>query len=757
MADDGTAEIVVPLDILKRDPESVPLEDALLLPYVEEEANNLTENALAAIPDPYGIQGRLLTTGHASLARTFLHKASKRFAAPEDSDGDSDVEYDEPDLTLPPDSVASTADCVLTLDSDKHLSPVAELQMDNFQWAPLLAHMQLRKLSRIRTGFSRTRNRIPLLIMLLLVCALFIALFYVATKYSDEAGFTISRDFDYELWAWILVGLVLAPGLILMAVAAPQPIELAWFFVASGFIFVLIGYLIYTVEVWEATEPGDVCVGADTSGCADYIYQRTEAFLISLVVLGSLSAFLALCSIGTYLLRCFIYPSLLQHHRLSPSFVRYFLSVQPVPCGLPGSFSCKYRLPFLLSFRQTKHVFRFRGGVNEQGFAEGFGKVSDSAPSGELLEGWFEDGLPAAPFSSAEKGRFNAWESMRVGIVGATGVDGFKSSGTWRDPAGMSLGVAIAECSVAGRFFRNMPAASVAVKRAIPEDPLKHMKNVILPALCAGIPGSPADLHGREAIVYVHGLRQSLASSAKKLTQLISLASLPAHKYSLWCFDWPGGSPWSFRRTREESGSAQTEAELVQFLRVLIDSGCPRVHVIGHSMGCRVVTNLGRNGGQGFSSLFRKVGEPEEANKAELATVILFNPEILVNDFILNRFAGTRKYCSAVTIYADRSDNALRLAELIGPEQTLGRNPHMVLTRDSQGRARYLDIDIIDNTSLEQNINAVRHSYFALNTMLVNDLRDQIHLGLGRAKDRSRLRRRVGNVWGFLVAPSAAK
>jgi hypothetical protein len=49
----------------------------------------------------------------------------------------------------------------------------------------------------------------------------------------------------------------------------------------------------------------------------------------------------------------------------------------------------------------------------------------------------------------------------------------------------------------------------------------------------------------------------------------------------------------------------------------------------------------------------------------------------------------------------------------------------MVLTRDSQGKARFLDTDIIDNTSLEQNINAIRHSYFALNTMLINDIRDQ--------------------------------
>lgn len=786
--------------------------ESILLPYSEEEANILSEKVLERIPDPYGTQGKIAKSFNVSLSRTTFNKVGQIFTIPEDQDDDDDLDYDgNDDLELQPISPLtgspvplsyvplSTADVALGISDTNGLtgespleskagtpvtaadSPLGisdstvvaldtalsktgtivvdgDLTMDNFQWATLLAHMQLRKISRIRTGYSRTKNQIPLLIMLLIVCLFFVFLFYFATKYSS-GDFNISQNFDYEFWAWILLGLVMAPGLILLAVPVPRPIEIAWFFVAGGFISALLAYLIYTVQLVEATNPYGICADVDNPGCLGYIEWSTDALILSTIVLGAVSFLFALVCIVSYLLRCFIYPFVLHQYRNSPGFVKVFLAVEPAP-GPPGTFSCKYRLPFPLSFTPTKHIFRFRGSISAERFAEGWGKLSDSAPSGELLEGWFEKGLPVAPFTSAEKGRFNAWESLRVGIAGATGLDGFLSSGTWRDPAGMSWGVAVAECSVAGRFFRNMPSGTIHIPRTIPNNPVDHMKNVILPALCAGIPGNYADLEKREAIVFVHGLKQSLQSSAMKLAQLVALATFPSNTYSLWCFDWPGGSVFSFNRTRKESGSPQTEAELAQFLRVLIDGGCKRIHLVGHSMGCRVVTNLGRNGAAGFSKLFRRVGEPAvgegETKKAELASVILINPEILLHDFILNRFAGTKAYCSSVTIYADRSDNALLMAEVMGREATLGRNPQLVLTRDSQGKPRYLDVDIIDNTSLEQNINAIRHSYFALNSMLVQDLLQIIHLGRGRAKERGRLRKRVGNVWSFLAAPSAA-
>ena len=166
------------------------------------------------------------------------------------------------------------------------------------------------------------------------------------------------------------MGLVLGPGLILMAVSTPRPVEVAWFFVASGFISALIGYIVYTVKLVDTTEPGGICVDFDNPACTDYIVSSTESYSIAAVVLATISAFFALVSIVTYLLRCFIYPALLRYHRLSPTFVRYFLSVEALPAGgLPGTFSCKYRLPFPVSFSRAKHIFRLRGSVNTKRFA----------------------------------------------------------------------------------------------------------------------------------------------------------------------------------------------------------------------------------------------------------------------------------------------------------------------------------------------------------------------------------------------------
>jgi hypothetical protein len=168
-----TDEVIVALEPESDQPEaedgSDPLEEEEgLLPYVEEEAANLAENVLATIPDPYGTKASLTWANNVNLdlAGTILRKAGKQFAAPEGED-DGGMDYDQHDLTLspispltgspssltfvPPVPDVSAADTVLFASLDKELSTVEELQMDNFQWALLLAHMQLRKMARIRT------------------------------------------------------------------------------------------------------------------------------------------------------------------------------------------------------------------------------------------------------------------------------------------------------------------------------------------------------------------------------------------------------------------------------------------------------------------------------------------------------------------------------------------------------------------------------------------------------------------------------
>jgi hypothetical protein len=62
------------------------------------------------------------------------------------------------------------------------------------------------------------------------------------------------------------------------------------------------------------------------------------------------------------------------------------------------------------------------------------------------------------------------------------------------------------------------------------------------------------------------------------------------------------------------------------------------------------------------------------------------------------------------------------------------------------------NIDMIDCSNLDQNIHAMRHSYYMLNTQMVEDICELI--GTQRsAEERSRLVRVEGNVYTFLCPP----
>ncbi|KAH9261258.1 hypothetical protein BASA81_000962 [Batrachochytrium salamandrivorans] len=72
-------------------------------------------------------------------------------------------------------------------------------------------------------------------------------------------------------------------------------------------------------------------------------------------------------------------------------------------------------------------------------------------------------------------------------------------------------------------------------------------------------------------------------------------------------------------------------------------------------------------------------------------------------------------------------------------------------TRRSQ--KRWLDVDVIDTSSMETNVHQLRHAYFDLNKILVEDLHELIVTGK-RAAERSLLLHREGNIFSFCQAPA---
>jgi len=65
----------------------------------------------------------------------------------------------------------------------------------------------------------------------------------------------------------------------------------------------------------------------------------------------------------------------------------------------------------------------------------------------------------------------------------------------------------------------------------------------------------------------------------------------------------------------------------------------------------------------------------------------------------------------------------------------------------------WLDIDAIDTTWMETNVHALRHSYFNLNPVLVEDLSELIVTGR-RASERATLLHREGNIYSYCQAPA---
>ena len=64
-----------------------------------------------------------------------------------------------------------------------------------------------------------------------------------------------------------------------------------------------------------------------------------------------------------------------------------------------------------------------------------------------------------------------------------------------------------------------------------------------------------------------------------------------------------------------------------------------------------------------------------------------------------------------------------------------------------------LDMDVIDTSWMDSNVQTLRHSYFNVNRWLIDDIRETV-VNCYRARERtSRLTHRRGNVWSFLAAP----
>ncbi|GLC44494.1 hypothetical protein PLESTB_000067100 [Pleodorina starrii] len=84
-------------------------------------------------------------------------------------------------------------------------------------------------------------------------------------------------------------------------------------------------------------------------------------------------------------------------------------------------------------------------------------------------------------------------------------------------------------------------------------------------------------------------------------------------------------------------------------------------------------------------------------------------------------------------------------------EHSLGRRIYQV---QDPRPTKKLDIDVIDVSYLSSNVNSIRHTHFALNREILDDLWEVIVLGRRASERSSRLEHVTGNVFSIAVAPS---
>eukprot|EP00415_Alexandrium_ostenfeldii_P000736 UN0736 len=106
--------------------------------------------------------------------------------------------------------------------------------------------------------------------------------------------------------------------------------------------------------------------------------------------------------------------------------------------------------------------------------------------------------------------------------------------------------------------------------------------------------------------------------------------------------------------------------------------------------------------------------------------------------------------CNRLTLYCNRDDVALTASDVLFQRgKAIGR------CTDPIGYERSR-IDVVDCTSMDSNINGVRHSYFDLNGHVVADFQELLRTQHGASR-RSRLVRTStdshSNVFAFLAPP----
>eukprot|EP00871_Galdieria_phlegrea_P004328 jgi/Galph1/4897/GphlegSOOS_G3590.1 len=133
----------------------------------------------------------------------------------------------------------------------------------------------------------------------------------------------------------------------------------------------------------------------------------------------------------------------------------------------------------------------------------------------------------------------------------------------------------------------------------------------------------------------------------------------------------------------------------------------------------------------------------------ELSTLIFLNPDYELDAFKTD-FPDLYDVCSCITLYADKRDRAVQIAEqFCWYQPSLGHQT--TAFRDTF--EEFCDMDIIDASDLVGNMSFTYHAYWNINRTMVDDLYELIVFQRRASERRSRLFAVNGETFRFVTTP----
>ncbi|MCA1217009.1 alpha/beta hydrolase [Streptomyces sp. 8L] len=202
----------------------------------------------------------------------------------------------------------------------------------------------------------------------------------------------------------------------------------------------------------------------------------------------------------------------------------------------------------------------------------------------------------------------------------------------------------------------------------------------------------------KDVLVFVHGYHVGFEDALTRTAQIVYDLQFPGLAV---LYSWPSrGSVLSY--THDENNARWTVPHFREFLRVVrAAAGTGQVHIVAHSMGCRVVADALADPGH----------EPGPAPEAPLGQVVFAAPDIDAEVFrdLAPAFVPRARGC---TLYASSNDKALALSRRLAGYPRAGQSGSGMLLVDG--------VDTVDASDLDTGLSG--HSYIGDNSSILSDL-----------------------------------